>query len=192
MARAAIRKSTRCNDKRLRLGPAATCTIALAPACAGTLATDAVALAYGPNNPPAAAAKALTDQRRCQKQVGKGVVGLVNKLVGVTRGRPAAEAERIVLDARLGPEVAAALADLAPIAAIAPPVYPLAFACPSGVLHEPATGRGQGAAEEQHRQRQQRCGEIAFRHSGGGDCAWASFSAGAAPAPVPGPARMDR
>ena len=43
--------------------------------------TDAIALAYGPNNPPPAAAKTLSDQRRCQKQIGKGVADFVKKLV---------------------------------------------------------------------------------------------------------------
>ncbi len=58
-----------------------------------------------------------------------------------------AEAERITIDARLGPEVAQALAPLAPVRAVQPVVYPLTFACPSAVLHEPASGRGEAAAE---------------------------------------------
>ena len=56
---AAVRKSitrdVKCNDKRFRKGPAAECSLAPPPACAGTLVDDAVALAYGPNDPPAAA-----------------------------------------------------------------------------------------------------------------------------------------
>lgn len=58
-----------------------------------------------------------------------------------------AEPGRIVADARLGPGILTALAELAPVHATPPTVYPLAFACPSAVLHEPATGRGQGGAE---------------------------------------------
>ena len=51
-ARKSLKKATKCNDKRLRSGPTATCTVDPPPACAGSLTTDAVALAYGPNNPP--------------------------------------------------------------------------------------------------------------------------------------------
>jgi N-acetylglucosamine-6-sulfatase len=93
LARKSVKKSAACNDKRLRSGPGATCTLAAPPACAGTLATDAVALAYGPNNPPPAAAKELRDHRRCQKQIGKGVADFVKKLVYVIKGRSAADAE---------------------------------------------------------------------------------------------------
>src|SRR5262245_14740962 len=80
-ARKTTSQKAKCNDKRLRSGPMATCTIAPAPACAGSLPTDAIALAYGPNNPPAAAAKTLAVQRRCQKAIGKGVADFVKKLV---------------------------------------------------------------------------------------------------------------
>lgn len=58
-----------------------------------------------------------------------------------------ADPERIVVDARLGEPVRAALAGLAPLRLTPPVVYPLAFACPSAVLHEPATGLAQGGAE---------------------------------------------
>jgi len=58
-----------------------------------------------------------------------------------------AEAERITVDARLGAEVARRLEELAPVRRTPPLVYPLTFACPSAVLHEPATGRAEGAAE---------------------------------------------
>ncbi len=92
-ARKTVKKAAKCNDKRLRSGPTATCTVDPPPACAGSLATDAVALAYGPNNPPAAAAKALSDQRRCQKKIGKGVADFVKKLVFITKGLPPADAE---------------------------------------------------------------------------------------------------
>src|SRR5262245_33560371 len=50
-----IRFAAHCNDKILRSGPGTTCKQAAPPACAGTLATDAVALAYGNNNPASAA-----------------------------------------------------------------------------------------------------------------------------------------
>jgi gamma-glutamyltranspeptidase/glutathione hydrolase len=58
-----------------------------------------------------------------------------------------AEAERMAIDARLGAEVARSLEALAPVRRTPPLVYPLTFACPSAVLHEPATGRAEGAAE---------------------------------------------
>ena len=92
-ARKTVKKATKCNDKRLRSGPAATCTIDPPPTCSGSLTIDAVALAYGPNNPPSAAAKSLSDQRRCQKQVGKGVADFTKKLVYITKGLPPADAE---------------------------------------------------------------------------------------------------
>lgn len=93
-ARKTLKKATKCNDKRLRSGPTATCSIDPPPACSGNLTSDAVALAYGPNNPPAAAAKSLSDQRRCQKQVGEGVADFTKKLAYITKGLPpAADAE---------------------------------------------------------------------------------------------------
>src|SRR5690242_1414915 len=54
----------KCNDRRLRGGPGVSCTTSAPPACAGTLVTDAIALAYGANDPPAAAVDggALHDQ----------------------------------------------------------------------------------------------------------------------------------
>ena len=72
-ARKSVKKATKCNDKLLRSGPTATCSTLPPPACSGSLTTDAIALAYGPNNPPTGAARTLSDQRRCQKQIGKGV-----------------------------------------------------------------------------------------------------------------------
>lgn len=58
-----------------------------------------------------------------------------------------AEADRIVADARLDRPIRDALAALAPVHTTPPLVYPLAFACPSAVLLEPASGRAQGGAE---------------------------------------------
>ena len=42
---ASILKAAACNYKKLRSGPAVTCNLTPPPACAGTLVTDAVALA---------------------------------------------------------------------------------------------------------------------------------------------------
>ncbi|MFN8544732.1 MAG: sulfatase [Candidatus Binatia bacterium] len=95
-----VRKSlslaTKCNDKKLRSGPGATCRQATPPACSETLVGDAVALAYGPNDPPTSGVdhKSLRGQLACQKQIGKGVSSYVaTKLSGLLKGQPAAEAE---------------------------------------------------------------------------------------------------
>ena len=84
-----------CNYKRLRSGPAVTCKTSPPPACAGTLATDAIALAWGANNPaPAVDRRALRDQLRCQKTISKGVVNFVGKkLRYLDQGLSAADAE---------------------------------------------------------------------------------------------------
>lgn len=58
-----------------------------------------------------------------------------------------AESEAIVADERLGSAVIAALEAIAPVRTTPPLVYPLAFACPSGVLHEPVGDRRFGMAE---------------------------------------------
>jgi arylsulfatase A-like enzyme len=73
--------AVRCNNRILRAGAGITCKQSPAPACAGTLATDVLALAYGPNNPPAAAVdrSATRLQQVCQKRVGKGVASYVGK-----------------------------------------------------------------------------------------------------------------
>ena len=84
-----ISRQIRCIDKRLRKGPAATCKLSDPPACAGSLVVDAVALAYGPNNPPTAAVdkRALHDQLNCQKRIGHGVSSYVaTKLRGLVHG----------------------------------------------------------------------------------------------------------
>jgi arylsulfatase A-like enzyme len=85
-----IGRQVRCNDKKLRKGPTANCVLSAAPACAETLVADAVALAYGANDPAAAAVdgRALREQLRCQKRIGKGVsVYVGTKLRGLIRGR---------------------------------------------------------------------------------------------------------
>ncbi len=84
-----ITREVRCNDKKFKQGPTAECTLSPPPACAGTLVDDAVALAYGANDPPPSAVDthALHDQLRCQKRVGKGVATYVGtKLRGLVRG----------------------------------------------------------------------------------------------------------
>lgn len=92
--RKSITREVRCNDKKLRKGPAAECSLSAPPACAGSLVDDAVALGYGPNDPAAAAVDvhALRDQLNCQKRIGKGVAGYVGtKLRGLVRGNDPAE-----------------------------------------------------------------------------------------------------
>jgi N-acetylglucosamine-6-sulfatase len=71
----------KCDDRRLRSGPTATCKTSAPPACAGSLVTDALALAYGANDPPPAAVDhhAVADQLRCQRAIGKGVVNFIGK-----------------------------------------------------------------------------------------------------------------
>jgi arylsulfatase A-like enzyme len=91
------RKLAQCNDQKLRSGPGVTCKPAPPPpACAGTLAEDAIALAYGANNPPAAAVdrRLLKDQLRCQKHIGKAVPKFIGtKLKHLIRGKSRVEAE---------------------------------------------------------------------------------------------------
>src|SRR4029450_9977832 len=72
---------TSCNYKKLRRGPAITCKTTPPPACSGTLVGDATKLAWGANNPPAAAVDraALRDQLVCQKTIGKGVANFIGK-----------------------------------------------------------------------------------------------------------------
>jgi arylsulfatase A-like enzyme len=85
-----------CNDRKLRNGPGAVCKQAPPPACAGTLVDDAIALAYGANDPPAAAVdrKALKDQLGCQKQIGKAVARyLGSKLRYLLQGLKECDAE---------------------------------------------------------------------------------------------------
>src|SRR5262249_31391306 len=50
-----IKLAASCNYKKLLKGPAITCKTSAAPACAGTLVGDAIALAWGANDPAAAA-----------------------------------------------------------------------------------------------------------------------------------------
>jgi hypothetical protein len=96
----AVKKSAKlaadCNYKKLKKGPALVCKTSPPPACAGTLVTDAIALAWGANNPPAAAVdtRALRDQITCQKTISKGVVDFISKkLKYLIEGLSAADAE---------------------------------------------------------------------------------------------------
>jgi N-acetylglucosamine-6-sulfatase len=91
-----ISRQVRCNDRKLRKGPATTCNLTAPPACAGTLVADATALGYGDNNPPAAGVDthALRDQLKCQQRIGKGVSGYVGKkLSGLVKGQNLATLE---------------------------------------------------------------------------------------------------
>src|SRR5215831_6510309 len=85
-----IKKRASCNDRAFKSAPSGSClTPPPPPACAGTLVDDALALAYGPNLPPATFvdSKLLRDQLRCQKQVGKAVARFVgNKLKFLVSG----------------------------------------------------------------------------------------------------------
>ena len=91
-----VKQAVRCDYKALRSGPATPCTVAPPPACADTLVGDAVALAYGANHPAAAKvdSRAMRDQLKCQKRIGKAVAHYVStKLRDLIRGKTAAEAE---------------------------------------------------------------------------------------------------
>lgn len=97
LVRRSLNQAMHCADKRLRSGPAASCTATVPPACAGTLVGDAVAIAYGANVPPAAAIvdrSGLRDQLRCQKKIGTAVASYVgSKLKDLVNGKDPAEAE---------------------------------------------------------------------------------------------------
>src|SRR5262245_47821349 len=88
LVKKSLSRQIRCNDKRLRHGPAAPCSLTAAPACSGTLVNDAAALGYGPNNPPSAEvdSRALKAQLKCQRQIGKGISSYVGtKLKGLVK-----------------------------------------------------------------------------------------------------------
>jgi arylsulfatase A-like enzyme len=91
-----IRLATKCNDRKLKSGPSATCKQSAPPACAATLVGDALALGYGPNNPAASGvnSKTLKTQLSCQKRIGKGVSGYVGRyLKELINGRTPAVAD---------------------------------------------------------------------------------------------------
>jgi len=82
---AAVLKSAKlagnCNYKKMRNGPAAICKSSPPPACSGTLVSDSIALAWGLNNPPAAAVdrSGVRSQLTCQKTINTGVVNFIGK-----------------------------------------------------------------------------------------------------------------
>ncbi len=85
-----------CNYKRIRSGPAATCKSSPPPACAGTLVADALALAWGLNDPAPTAVdkRALPKQLLCQRTISTGVVNFIGKkLRYLIQGLSAADAE---------------------------------------------------------------------------------------------------
>lgn len=90
------KKAAACDYARLRKGPTARCTVVAAPACAGSLVRDAIALAYGANDPAPAAVdrKLLRTQLACQRAIGTAVAEFVGKKLGyLVRGNSAADAE---------------------------------------------------------------------------------------------------
>ncbi len=96
LVKKSIRQAARCYDKMLRRGPGTSCTQTPPPACAGTLATDAIALAYGEHNPPTMAAdrSALREQLACQRQLGRAVRGFIGtRLRSLITGPPSDQAQ---------------------------------------------------------------------------------------------------
>ena len=78
-------------------GRGGACAPRPAPACAGTLPTDTLALAYGPNDPPAGAVDGdvLGQQLRCQKKIGGAAASYVGKrLRALQRGKEDPRAEK--------------------------------------------------------------------------------------------------
>ncbi len=73
-----IRRLVSCNNRRL-VNPAIACNLTAPPPCADSLVTDAVALAYGENNPPTLPIDPATqrDQLSCQRQIGRAVSAYV-------------------------------------------------------------------------------------------------------------------
>jgi arylsulfatase A-like enzyme len=91
----AIGKAALCNQSRLT-NASAVCAPAAPPVCAGTMVADAVALAYGPNNPPTGtvSASAMAPQLACQNEIAKAIRGYIaNKLYLLTSGTAPAQAE---------------------------------------------------------------------------------------------------
>jgi N-acetylglucosamine-6-sulfatase len=92
-----LRKRASCTSKAFRSPPSGSClTPPPPPACAGTLVDDAMALAFGANNPPASTVdrSLLRDQLRCQKQIGKAVAKFAgDKLKHLVNGYSRSEAE---------------------------------------------------------------------------------------------------
>ena len=99
-----VKQVTNCNYKKLRNGPAVTCKLTPPPACAGTLVDDAMKLAWGANNPPAAAVdrSALHDQISVPEDDRQGRRELRRQEAPLPRSRASraadAEAEGAPLD----------------------------------------------------------------------------------------------
>jgi arylsulfatase A-like enzyme len=88
-----------CNDERLLDGPFGSCAPAPAPTCSRTLATDAVALAYGAAEVPPVAhdPDVLGAQFACQQAIGAGVAAytasrLEHRIAGLSRDQADAAA----------------------------------------------------------------------------------------------------
>jgi N-acetylglucosamine-6-sulfatase len=91
-----IRREVRCNDRIFKSGPGTVCKLSPPPTCAETLVADAVALAYGPNDPPAAEVDRTTLKTplMCQKRIGKAVSDYVGRyLQDLVKGRSREEAD---------------------------------------------------------------------------------------------------
>ena len=89
-----VRQANRCDYKALRSGFDPGCVVTPAPACAGTLATDANRLAFGLASLDEVDDKALSDQLKCQRRVSRAVSHYVGtKLQYLVRGKTDAEAE---------------------------------------------------------------------------------------------------
>jgi arylsulfatase A-like enzyme len=89
-----IRQAMRCDYRALRSGPDPGCSVAAAPACAGSLVGDANDLAYGLEVLAEVDTRALRDQLKCQKRIGKAVQHYVRiKLRDLIKGKTPAEAE---------------------------------------------------------------------------------------------------
>jgi arylsulfatase A-like enzyme len=94
--RRSVGRAVRCNDRVLRAGPDVTCLTSPPPACVETLVGDAVALAYGANNPATAAidTRTLRDQYYCQRQIGRAASHYVStSLRYLLGGRTPADAD---------------------------------------------------------------------------------------------------
>lgn len=92
-----IKKSNKCNNRAFLEGPDASCIPDPAPACAGTLGTDVIALSFGLNNPPASAVDeaALASQLDCQQRISKAMYKYIWKKYDlmITFGQTADEAD---------------------------------------------------------------------------------------------------
>jgi arylsulfatase A-like enzyme len=88
-----LRQAMRCRQDLLE--GKGDCAPPPAPACAETLPADAVALAYGPAEAPAAVdARALRRPLECQRKIGKAAAWYVGKkLRALQKGRDEADAE---------------------------------------------------------------------------------------------------